>query len=270
MRTMFDSVVPGHIPTSLDPVLVAGYVDGLYANVPAMRSRFPHATVVEIAVRPSTNAGVVLDVETGDATPAQAPGWVSMRRKAGVDPTVYCNSSTWSAVRKAFRTAGVAEPHYWIAGYGNPPDTSIPSGAVAHQYTDHGDLYDISSVADHWPGVDTQPTKESFTVATADDAKTLWETDGLIPAPTAPVAAADAKTNKTWKPSSALADTQQAAREANANTAALLTQVAALKAELDAVKTAVSGLANPAGFAAQVLAEVKAGLSEIKFGELES
>lgn len=148
MRTMYDSVNPNSIPANAN--IVAGYVDGLYAW--KSWARFPNAIKVRIAVFASTNDGHVLDIETGDATPAQGPGWVIMRRKAGIDPTVYCNASTWSAVRAAFQAAGVAQPHYWIAEYpGNGP--VIQAGAIAHQYQDVGP-YDLSVVADYWPGID--------------------------------------------------------------------------------------------------------------------
>ncbi|MDH6116923.1 hypothetical protein ABH930_000342 [Kitasatospora sp. GAS204A] len=151
-RTMYDAVTAANVPAGA--TLVAGYGDGYYQNVAAFRARFPGATVVEIAVFAHDDLGQVLDVETGDATPAQAPGWVQMRRAAGVDPTVYCDTSTWPAVRSAFQSAGVAEPHYWIAQYDNNP--TIPAGAIAKQYQDPGP-YDLSSVADYWPGVDPTP-----------------------------------------------------------------------------------------------------------------
>lgn len=156
MRTMYDSVSPGAIPVTAQ--LVAGYVDGRYAWSAADWARFPNSTHVRIAVFPSTNDGVVLDVEPGDATPVQAPGWVQMRRAAGVDPTVYCSLTDWPAVRRAFAAAGVPEPHYWIAAYpGN--GTALYDGAVAHQYADppgSGGNYDLSAVADFWPGVDPE------------------------------------------------------------------------------------------------------------------
>ena len=146
MATMYDSVTPSAIPTSA--AVVAGYVDGAYAWSNADWARFPQAVKARIAVFPRTNDGHVLDVEQGDATPAQAPGWVTMRRAAGIDPIVYCNTSTWPSVISAFRTAGVKEPPYWIAQYdGNP---AIPSGAVAKQYNDppgSGGNYDISNVS---------------------------------------------------------------------------------------------------------------------------
>lgn len=149
---MYDGITPSRLPAGAD--LVAGYVDGNYANTTAMRARYPHATIVGIATRAATNAGVVLDVERGDATPDQVPGWLQRRRKAGVDPTVYCNAATWPAVMSACRHAGVTEPHYWIAAWNG--SATIPAGAVAHQYANHPG-YDVSAVAPYWPGVDPKP-----------------------------------------------------------------------------------------------------------------
>jgi hypothetical protein len=143
----------GLIPT--DAQLVAGYVDGDYAWSSADWARFPHSVHVPIAVHSGTDAGIVLDVEAGDATPAESVGWVQTRRRAGADPTVYCSRSVWPSVRAAFQAAKVAEPHYWIADYDG--DTAIPAGAVAHQY-ESGAHWDLSSVADYWPGVDPAAT----------------------------------------------------------------------------------------------------------------
>lgn len=156
MRTMYDAVVAAGIPA--DARMVAGYCDTI--RIPqwtdADWARFPQAIKVRIAKKAGTPDGHVLDVESGNATPAQAPGWVLLRRSAGMDPTVYCNASTWPAVRSAFTAAGVAQPHYWIARFDNDP--AIPAGAVAKQHT-QGTAFDTSSVADVWPGVDpgTQP-----------------------------------------------------------------------------------------------------------------
>lgn len=79
-----------------------------------------------------------------------------MRRAAGQDPTVYMAQSDWWTVIQAFRNAGVAEPHYWVAAWNG--DRAIFDGAVAHQYADSamaGGHYDLSSVVDFWPGVDS-------------------------------------------------------------------------------------------------------------------
>lgn len=157
MRLMYDSVNANAIPTNAQ--LVAGYVHPSgYTWSDAAWARFPNSVHVKITPQVSTTGiGIhVLDVEKGDATPSQAPGWVEAQRRLGQDPTVYCSSSAWPAVQAAFNATGVAHPHYWIAAY---PGTgqNLPSlngiQAVAHQYADPGP-YDLSVVADYWPGVD--------------------------------------------------------------------------------------------------------------------
>lgn len=160
-RTMYDGIASDapRIPTGAR--LVAGYVDGLYAWSPLDWALFPGAIKVRIACFSTTNAGTVLDCEPGNCTPAESVDWVLMRRAAGVDPTVYCNlldpNVGLPAVRAAFKARGVAEPHYWVAHY--PADGSvppIPDGAIGIQYTDTGS-YDLSIVADYWPGIDPKP-----------------------------------------------------------------------------------------------------------------
>lgn len=149
---MYDAVTVSNIPSTAE--MVAGYVDGNYANYSEMKSRFPDAIVVPITVFASDNEGTVLDVEQGDATPQESVGWVQKRRNAGVDPSVYCDTSNWANVRQAFQDAGVREPHYWIADWTGSPH--IPDGAVACQYSSPGP-YDVSEVADYWPGIDPAP-----------------------------------------------------------------------------------------------------------------
>ncbi|WP_052069779.1 hypothetical protein [Streptacidiphilus albus] len=167
-RTMYDAVTVSAIPDG--SVLVAGYVNGSYANLSGLRARFPHALVVGVTVTAGADEGQVLDVESGDASPAEAPGWVERRRAAGADPTVYCNASTWPAVRAAFSAAGVAAPHFWIADYDGDP--AIPAGAVAKQYASN-ENYDASAVAAYWPGVD--PTPEDTMLLTAQDQAVIKE-----------------------------------------------------------------------------------------------
>lgn len=163
-RTMYDAVTAANIPA--DARMVAGYIDRIKLAPwsAADWARFPSAVKVEIVKKASTDDGHVLDVEPGDATPAEAPGWVLLRRAAGADPTVYCNASTWPAVRAAFAAARVAEPHYWIAKYDGDP--TIPDGAVAKQY--RGNVapgIDVSAVRDYWPGVDPAPHSNGGTAA---------------------------------------------------------------------------------------------------------
>jgi hypothetical protein len=179
VRTLYDSITATDIPTGAQ--MVAGYVNGTFQWSDADWARFPNATKVRIATRAWINDGHVLDVETGDAVPGQAPAWVEMRRAAGVDPTVYCNASTQVAVQAAFNAAGVPQPHYWIAHYDNVP--TLPPGAVAKQYINDpisGGHYDLSVVADYWPGVDPAgPQPATFPPSPDDEESTV-----LVPAGT--------------------------------------------------------------------------------------
>ena len=157
-RTMFDAIAAKAPGIPVDAEMVAGYVDGAFAWSAADWARFQRAVLVEIACFASTNLGQVLDVEKGNATPAQAPAWVHMRRAEGCDPTVYCSLLSWPTAKAAFAAAGIAGPHWWVADYSLGQAPQIPEGAVALQYTDNppSSPYDTSIVADYWPGVDSQ------------------------------------------------------------------------------------------------------------------
>jgi hypothetical protein len=157
---MYDSTTPAAIPP--DAAMVAGYLaPSPWAWSAVDWARFPRAVHVRIAVRAGTPDGHVLDVEQGDALPEQAVRWVQRRRAAGADPTVYCNFSTWPLVISAFTAARVAQPHYWIARYDESVSVPTMGGitAIAHQWVSEpgGNHYDISTVANHWPGVDSTP-----------------------------------------------------------------------------------------------------------------
>jgi hypothetical protein len=112
-RIMFDSTTPDQIPA--DAKMVAGYVNGSYFWKGIDWRRFPNAIQVHITVS-AVNTGGVLDVESGDATPDQAPGWIKARLAAGLArPAVYVNRSNLDAVIAACTAEGlVAGHHYWI------------------------------------------------------------------------------------------------------------------------------------------------------------
>ena len=111
---IYDSDNPDDIPSG---VKAAGYVNG-YAHVAWDArgwARFPDAIRISVF---AYNAGDALDVENGDATPAQAPGWVKMRLAAGVAlPWVYVNRSNQRATEDAMWAGGI--PLYkaamWVA-----------------------------------------------------------------------------------------------------------------------------------------------------------
>lgn len=134
--------------------LVAGYIDSTsFTWTAADWALFPNKVHVRIATKSSTNDGNVLDVEAGDATPAQAAQWAKMRRASGYAfPTVYCSASAQASVIAAFNAVGESLPLWWLAHYDN--SDVLPAGAIAKQYADPGPL-DKSIVADVWPGVDT-------------------------------------------------------------------------------------------------------------------
>lgn len=146
---MYDSTTPGVIPA--DAEVVAGYVDGLYRWTDADWARFPNAVKVRIAVFPWTNDGDVLDCEAGDATPEQCPGWLAMRlaKEPGKRFTIYCNTSTIAAVRRA--CAGIPFD-WWAAHYTG--EAHLEPTSVATQWTDrgpNGENVDVSLCSDGWP-----------------------------------------------------------------------------------------------------------------------
>jgi hypothetical protein len=167
-RFMYDGITVSELP-AVGAQLVAGYTDGNWPSYAAMVTRFPALTHVSVTVHATDNVGIVLDVEAGDATPEQAVNWVLTRRAAGADPTVYCSVSAWPSVQASFDTHDVAQPHYWVAHYDGV--VSIPAGAVAKQYADYAG-YDVSIVADYWPGVDPAPTTQGADM-TPDQANQL-------------------------------------------------------------------------------------------------
>ena len=70
---MYDDVNLALIPANAPAV--AGYVGGRWPTYGPMVAKFPHAKHLSIAISALENARC-LDVEPGDATIAQAPGWV--------------------------------------------------------------------------------------------------------------------------------------------------------------------------------------------------
>jgi hypothetical protein len=152
MRTMFDSTTAADIPQAAG--MVAGYVDGRYRWSAADWARFPNAVKVRIACFAPTNDGQVLDVETGDALPWEAPDWAARRRAAGVDPVIYVNRSNWAPTRTEFQLRRMVEPWWWLSTL----DNSRPWAprVVAIQYAGSalaGGHYDLSDVSDQWPGL---------------------------------------------------------------------------------------------------------------------
>ena len=152
---MKDSAAINQIdPGTVD--MIGYYVDGRYVPTAAQLARFAGKVHVPIAVDYRTDAGIVFDGPPDNDTWQETVDWVVMRRKKGVDPSVYTNQSSWTTAIAAFNARGVAQPHWWIAAWDNRAEM-IP-GAVAHQYETVPNRWDTSIVADYWPGIDPAPT----------------------------------------------------------------------------------------------------------------
>jgi hypothetical protein len=141
--TMYDAVDVAQIPRGA--LAVAGYVDGHWATFPSLERDFPHAHRLSIAVSAMADADC-LDIENGDASPAEAPGWVrrQLARRLRL-PVVYSSVSGMAAVIAELGHAGIPRTEYrlWTAHYtGTPhrcthrcwPDFRDSAGAT--QYTD--------------------------------------------------------------------------------------------------------------------------------------
>lgn len=114
---MFDSVDTPLLPAG--NFAYAGYVDGRFANYNAIRARFPKAHVLSIAVFARDDAEC-LDIETGDATPAQAAGWVARQFLRGVSrPCLYSSASVMHEIIAALKLAGIPRNtlRLWSAHY---------------------------------------------------------------------------------------------------------------------------------------------------------
>ena len=146
-----NSLAAGIAKAFPDAAIVAGYLNGAYAWSQEDWGLFPHATHVEITVS-NRNMGDVLDVEQGDATPAECEGWIAMRKAAGYyRPTIYTSLVNVPAVRQGTgRYVLGTDYDLWVADYDG--STSLPYKlAVAKQYRSTAQ-YDVSVVYDdRWP-----------------------------------------------------------------------------------------------------------------------
>lgn len=141
--TMYDSVNVGQIPA--DAAAVAGYVNGHWPTFSTLVRTHPNAKRVSIAVSVFADAQV-LDVERGDATPDEAPGWVKLQKQRGEKrPGVYAAVSEAQTVIDELARHGIKRDQYrlWTAHYTDVPHLCTPKcgngfrdRADATQYTD--------------------------------------------------------------------------------------------------------------------------------------
>jgi hypothetical protein len=177
VRTSYDSINVRALPAGAD--LYLGYDDGNWPDADEIARTFPGKTVIRTTVNPADNEGDCLDVEKGDATPNDAPGWIQRRREAGHQgPLVYCSEALRSAVVAAFASARIPLPGLFIAAYpGEGPVLQRPTD-VGHQYASNAN-YDTSVVVDYLPGIDPAPATPSSNPAPSS-APTPQETSMAI------------------------------------------------------------------------------------------
>jgi hypothetical protein len=112
---MADSIDVEALPVGCDAY--AGYTGGRWPTYHALCQRFPNALLVSIAVT-AHGDGMILDVEQGDATVADAVAWVKRWHAAGVElPGIYCALATAGTAHRALDAAGIPRNRYklWVA-----------------------------------------------------------------------------------------------------------------------------------------------------------
>lgn len=128
LLTMWDSVDLAQIPA--DAQFLACYVDGWYANAAEAARRFPHARILTIAVSAAHDADC-LDIEQGDATPADAAAWFLRQEARGITrPCLYASADLMqTAVLPALHAAGISRDavRLWSAHYTGSPHRCGPS-----------------------------------------------------------------------------------------------------------------------------------------------
>lgn len=163
---MYDSITAEDIP--LNAPAVAGYIDGKYAWSDSDWNRFSTWRKLRIAVLASTNDGHVLDVETGDATPEQAPGWVKMRKEAGlIRPLLYFPQSNLTTVKEKL-TSAEERAEFWIGAWVTTgPYQADEAWGTQFDHPPHsGGHFDLSLVDEsYW---DATPTPQLRTLQFGD------------------------------------------------------------------------------------------------------
>lgn len=118
MITMWDAIDITQIPPN--PAAVAGYTSGRWPTYNSLVARFPHAQHLSIAISADQDADC-LDIEPGDAVPAQAAAWVTRQLALGkARPCLYASAGTMGAVLAGLKAAGIdpGAVRLWSAHYG--------------------------------------------------------------------------------------------------------------------------------------------------------
>lgn len=125
---MFDSITPKVMPAKAEAV--AGYVGGKWPTFAGLEQSHPHAHRLSIAIA-ADEAADCLDIETGDARPAQAPAWLRAKATtvATPKPVLYTSAAFADGLVKTLAAAGIPRGSYllWIAHYTKTPHLCGPA-----------------------------------------------------------------------------------------------------------------------------------------------
>jgi hypothetical protein len=162
---MWDSIDISQMPGGTG-YCYAGYVNGSWPTYNSVVARFPGHNVLSIAVFASVDADC-LDVETGDATPAQAPGWFTRQLARGVTrPCIYASAGVTGEIITLMNAAGISRSavRVWSAHYGSGQHICGPTvcgypAADGTQWTDValGRNLDQSMLVNNFFGVTPPP-----------------------------------------------------------------------------------------------------------------
>jgi hypothetical protein len=115
---MWDDITVSALPTG-GSYAYAGYVDGMWPTFKTLQARFPGHRLLSIAVFSSDNAEC-LDIERGDASNSDAPGWFERQVACGVfRPVLYTQASNLKSLELEMRAHHVPRGCYrlWSAHY---------------------------------------------------------------------------------------------------------------------------------------------------------
>lgn len=153
--TLYDSIEPRLMPANAQAV--AGYTGGKWPTFGELAKLFPSAHRLSIAIN-ARDDGECLDIEAGDASPADAPAWFHRQIARGVKrPCFYTSLSNVNTLMSVLQSAGIHRVQYrlWSAHYTGGahlcgPDEGISTYADATQYWDKalGRNLDVSLCAD--------------------------------------------------------------------------------------------------------------------------
>lgn len=175
MLVMYDSIEPGQIPAHA--AAVAGYVGGRWPTYKQLLRDFPKAHHLSIAINAGEDADC-LDIEAGDASPADAHGWWTRQHARGISrPALYADLSTMPEVHADLQASGVQRGEYrsWVAHFTDQPH--IPPGEDGCQWTQKalGRNLDESLLTDTFFAPLTVPSL----YVPADEARWIREYDQL-------------------------------------------------------------------------------------------